>query len=133
MVAPFELDETAFPVIFAAFRGPVDLVPFDAYFSRLDDLCKAGRRFALIVDMSRGAVPSPSQRKHITSAMADREAAFGRHCLGAAVVIKNPLIRGAMTAILWVHPLPYPHEIVETREEAQVACARWVSRAPASP
>jgi hypothetical protein len=132
MAVAFEMDESAFPVVFAAFRGPVDLVPLDAYFARLDGFCREGRTFTLIVDMSRGAVPSPSERKHITSAMAERDVALGRHCLGAAVVITNPLIRGAMTAVLWVHRLPYPHEIVETKEAAEAACARWLSRAPAS-
>ena len=35
-----------------------------------------------------------------------------------AFVIDSPIVRGALTAILWIQPLPYEHRIVGTRADA---------------
>ena len=78
----------------------------------------------LFVALTAPDIMCPDRRQRVLPLL------FARPLTGADYVLAKV---GAMTAILWVHPLPYPHEIVETREEAQVACARWVSRAPASP
>lgn len=131
MAVAFEMDESAFPVVLAAFRGPVKMAALDALGARLDSFCAERRRFSLVIDLTQGTVPSAGERKHIAEAITARRIALGRHCAGAAIVVENPLIRGAMTAIFWIQPLPYPHEMVTTKEDGRVACARWLRGSPA--
>lgn len=37
----------------------------------------------------------------------------------SAFVLASPLVRGLLTAILWISPMPAPHEIVATVAEAE--------------
>jgi hypothetical protein len=126
MAPAFEMDESNFPVIFTAFRGPVQIAAWDTFYGRLDRLCTERRRFSTIVDISQGAVPSASERKHIAQGLASRHLAFERYCAGSAVVITKPLIRGAMTAVLWIQPVSYPYQIVATIDAARSLCAGWL-------
>lgn len=127
MAPTFEIDESRFPLVFVAFRGPIAIDALDGYFARIDRFCKERRRFALVVDTTRAAVPSAGVRKHVADAIAARKIAFGRHCVGVAIVITNALLRGATTAVLWIEPFPHPHEIVATKGEGQATCERWLS------
>jgi hypothetical protein len=43
-------------------------------------------------------------------------------CVGSATVVRNPLHRGALTAILWLWKPPAPHEPVATPEAAVDWC-----------
>jgi hypothetical protein len=132
MAVAYEMDESSFPLVVAVFRGPVQLDACDAFLGRLDSFCKERRHFSTIVDMSHGSAPSASERKYIAAGITSRRVALGRHCDGSAFVITNPLLRGAMTAILWVQPLPYPYEIFTTMEAARSYCAGLLKAAPTS-
>ena len=51
-----------------------------------------------------------------------------RLCKGAVQVTQSALVRGAITAIQWVTPPPYPHTVVGTWPEALA----WISRQAAA-
>jgi hypothetical protein len=48
MAPAFEMDESKFPVIFTAFRGPVQIAAWDTFFGRLDRLCTEPDRASAI-------------------------------------------------------------------------------------
>jgi hypothetical protein len=121
----YTIDESAFPLVVSTFRGPATMERAKAYFARLDVWCRDGRRFATILDVSGGGVPTPAHRKLIVDSLAPRRAILAKQCLGLAVVITNPLIRGATTAVLWMHPPVHPVTIVATLAEARAACTKW--------
>ena len=41
---------------------------------------------------------------------------------GIAFVIESALVRGGLTAVLWLAPLPCPHVVVKTLDDAIVWC-----------
>ena len=49
----------------------------------------------------------------------DKSAAY---CAGYAFVIDSAVVRGILTAILWLAPMPAPHVVVSTVEEGE----RWL-------
>lgn len=122
----FEVDESAFPLIVATFRGHITAELLALYFARVDAWCKAGRSYAAVLDIARAEMPSAAERRHIASEMAARDAAITRHCVGIALVLTSALLRGAVTAVLWLQPLKHPNVIVETRAEGRVVCAGWL-------
>ena len=44
--------------------------------------------------------------------VAEQHARIQLLCVGGAFVISSPIIRGALAAILWMQPLPWPHTVV---------------------
>jgi hypothetical protein len=45
-----------------------------------------------------------------------------KYSLGAALVITSPVVRGMLKALLWMQPMPQPHIVCGTTEEA----LRWL-------
>ena len=127
MAGTLELDESGFPLVVVTFRGQMSASVLASYFARVhvwarDQLC-----FACVYDISRIEIPTAGERKAITDVMTTHEAIVERHCLGAAIVASNPLLRGMVTAILWIQPIKHPHAVVSTRREALTLCAGWIA------
>lgn len=97
------------------------------YFARVDAWYRDQLRYACVYDISRCDIPSAAERKGITDVMATYEAKVERFCRGAAMVAASPLLRGALTAILWIQPMKHPHAVVATRQEARALCAGWLA------
>lgn len=110
----------------ALFRGHITAEVLARYFARLDAWCNSGRSYAAVFDIARTSVPTAAERRHVASEMAAREAAIARHCAGIAIVLTGALLRGAVTAVLWLHPLKHPHAIMATRADGQALCAGWL-------
>ncbi len=45
---------------------------------------------------------------------------------GVCFVLANPVIRGVLTAILWLQPVSERYEVCSTRKEADQCCRQWV-------
>jgi hypothetical protein len=117
-----EFDEEQFPLVVVTPIGPLDFSTFEVYLAQLDAWLVRGQRFAMVLDTRRSApLPAVLRRRH-AEWMAARKAALERWCAGGAIAITDPLIRGTLTAILWVQPLPFRHQVVKTREEGEEWC-----------
>ena len=51
--------------------------------------------------------------------MKHNDALLRTYSAGSAFVISSPLVRGGLTAILWLQALPSPFIVVATRPEAE--------------
>ena len=77
--------------------------------------------YAAVIDASTGGLPSPGQRKLVSDFSRRHEAHIARHCRGMAMVFSNPLMRGVMTAILWMVKKKAPQRVFTEVPEA----VRW--------
>lgn len=116
------LDFGTLPVFDVSYVGTVDDATFERYLADLVAVLSVRQPYALLADATRSAPPSARQRRMQAECIRDHEAGFARYCRGAAFVIDAPLIRGALTAILWTQRLPYDHVVVPTRADA----LRWL-------
>jgi hypothetical protein len=98
------VDDSGLPLIVVTFDGSVDDPEFERYLSRLDGLWKRKARSAIVLD----------GRKL-------NDELLRTYSVGTAFVISSQLVRGGLTAILWLQPLPTPYVVVATRLEAE----RW--------
>ena len=83
------------------------------------------QRLAVINDASRWMKSSAVQRKQQADWMLKHDAEMRFKTAGVAFVITSALVRGGLNAVLWLAPLPCPHKIVGTMEEAQA----WAKQA----
>ena len=117
-----EFDESRFPLVVVTYRGIASTVEFEAFLARIGGWLAKGRSYALVFDCSSAAVPSALQRRRFAEWTASHRGDLERLCVGKAFVITSPLIHGALTAVVWLQQLPYPHQVVATRKAAEAWC-----------
>ena len=117
-----EIDESRWPLVTVRFEGIVDDETFRAYLEGLAGLLRRGESYALLFDARHADRTPPVQRKMQAEWMQAHEAELRRLCVGTAFVITSPLVRGVLTAVLWISPMAMPHTVVSTVEEAE----RWL-------
>jgi len=101
------LDDSAWPIIYARFRGTATIADYDVYArwyeAQLARALAEGTRVIAISDTTPGVSVSSDVRRHITSWMtALDQTPAARASLANLVVIDGLVIRGVLTAIGWV-------------------------------
>lgn len=87
---------------------------FERYFRRTD-------RYALVTVSPRGSTPPGAHERKAIAEWADspRVREFSKQlCVGSASVIENALMRGALTAMMWIWTPASPHKAVSSVDEA---------------
>lgn len=116
-----EFDERRWPLVRVTFRGTAADDVFDAYLARMSALVRRGERIATVLDARRAGGTPAVQRRKQAAWQAHHADELRKNVVGTAFVIDLPIIRGVLTAILWLSPLPQPHVVVATLDEAD----RW--------
>ncbi len=119
---PYRFDATTLPLLRITFAGSVDDAAFRAYLGEYRAVLAQGKPYAVLLDASEAGVPSSAQRKLQADFMRDNAGAMGAVCVGGAFVIQSTLVRGALTAILWLQPMPFRHVVVSTMAEGEAWC-----------
>jgi hypothetical protein len=119
-------DEAQAPVYVVTFSGAVTDSQFDQYLEQLSALAERGGQRALVYDARRASPARPSQRRKQAEWMKKFEDPIRRGTAGIAFVIPSALIRGCLTAILWLQPLACPHVVTGNFEHA----LRWARERP---
>ncbi len=118
-MATIDLDTSRFPLVISRFPprwGPDEL---DDYFERFHLLHAREEPFVFIAEVSATeSMSSAATRRKATEFMDKERERSARLCKGAAQVARGRLTRGAITAIHWVSPPPYPHKVFASYEEA---------------
>jgi hypothetical protein len=114
------VDDSRFPLVVATYDGAVTDAEFDEYLKEITEKTFARpTRSVVIVDATRAVRPNPLQRKRQAEWLKTQEAALKKTNLGTAFVISNALIRGGLTAIFWIAPMPTPTTVVATYAQAE--------------
>lgn len=118
-------DWSRWPVVIYTFKeGPLTSADISAYLDTMNGNVERGRH-VVIVDVVEGAPPAV-----LRAAIADWEkahmAVLKETVLGVAFVLRNGLARGAMTAISWLRPWPYPYTYCRSLDEALATADKWL-------
>lgn len=124
------LDDRTYPVVFATWIGASDAESIQAFFDWNDAVLRrvaADRRvFTLVTDATLASRPDPAARALIaerTARMTREHTTVEAFRVTGPIVIENPLVRGALTAIEWVLGTSMNAEYVDTCATA-IASAR---------
>jgi hypothetical protein len=124
------LDDRRWPLLVVSFDGLAGNEEFDRYLTELGQYANRGETWCAIFDATRSVGAPASHRRKMAQWIKNHESALARHSAGAVFVIRSSLVRGVLTAIFWLQPLPHAHAIVSTLEEAETwAKTRLASRA----
>jgi hypothetical protein len=120
---PFHYDDTRAPMVVITSSGDSTNEEFDAYLTTMTKLLQKRQRYGIVLDARRSARPSPVQRQKQADWMKRYAAEIRAYNVGIGFVIDNAIVRGALTAILWLQPTPAPHRVFASLDAAE----RWVT------
>lgn len=128
-----------FPQLIVEFYGAPDDNEFAAYIAKVEAAADraAARppsvtRTVILFDTTEATRPvTASQRRmqadHMRRMKARSHANGGWEALvGVCFVLTNPIVRGVLTAVLWLQPMSERYEVCATRKEADEWCRQWV-------
>lgn len=118
---PITLDTSSSPILRVSFEGEVSEAEMRAHLAELTRAIRERPLNAIVYDARRSGTPSAVQRRLQAEWMKEHEALIRSRNAGVAFVIESALIRGALTAILWMQPMATEHTVVATMDEA----LRW--------
>lgn len=117
--------DTTFPLIIAIGSNAFDQAEFDSMAAGFERYFQRGERYALITYAPHGPLLPDARYRKLVADWANtprvRELS-ARLCVGSATVVQSAVMRGAMTAILWLWTPPSPHCAVATPYEAVEWC-----------
>jgi hypothetical protein len=126
-----DFDESRWPLVRIRFGKEVDENEFGQLLALLDANMKrataARTKTALIYDSSAGYSASPRIRKMQADWMKDNAMQSRVNCVGIAFVITSSIVRGALTAILWLTDMPAPYTVVSSMREAEIFCVQQLT------
>ena len=121
------LDDTHLPILITTFRGHIALEMAQWHHGATSRVLRQrhglGLPIVYITDAHAMHVPSATVRKYWADIMKQNEAMMNA-MLGNFVVLDNPVMRGALTAIEWVTRLTQRIRYVATLEQAIVEANR---------
>jgi hypothetical protein len=113
------VDDSRFPLVVTTFDGPVSDAEFEDYLQATTKKTLARQtRNVVIVDASGATRPPASQRKRQAEWLNENQALLKQYNLGTVFVISSALIRGGLTAIFWLAPMPSPTTVLATYSQA---------------
>ena len=118
MAAP-TIDTSRPPIVVVTFSGFVSEPEFDAYLASMTRIINRGQKTLTILEARRAIRNPASQRKKQADWLREHREQLRQNSLGTAFVITSPFVRGTLTAILWLQPLPNEHTVVATMAEAE--------------
>ena len=118
MTASIEIDDSDFPVIVVRYRGLAEDERFEQYLQELTRVRSRGPS-VVIFDALEAGFPPARQRRRQAEWIDQNRALLQRNSLGTVFLLDSSLVRGALTAVLWLSPIPGEWTVVGTREEAR--------------
>lgn len=116
-------------VLMVTFYGQAADEQYKAHLDTMDAVLERnsrqlGKRWGVIIDATRWLRSNANQRKMHADWMKKHEQMMRQRSAGVAFAIDNAFVRGGLTAVLWLAPLPCPHTIVPDLAEALA----WVEK-----
>ncbi len=127
------------PLVIVEFFGAPDDDEFARYLAKIEALAEfgasrpqvAGDRGAILFDTTHASRPiTASQRRmqaeHMRRMKTTLRSTASQNATGVCFVFTNSIVRGVLTAILWLQPMSERYEVCSTRELAETWCRGWI-------
>ncbi|NUP13162.1 MAG: STAS/SEC14 domain-containing protein [Polyangiaceae bacterium] len=113
------IDDDRTGMLVVTFVGTVSDDEFKRYLDEVGAPLQRRAPYAVVLD-ARASDRTPAvQRKLQADWLTQHRSELARYCVGNAFVITSPLVRGVLTAILWLQPLPVPYVVCSSLEAAR--------------
>jgi len=113
-----KVDETHWPLAVFTFGGQVTAEELEAYLKASERMLKRNEQYiGLVLTEKMSPLELPLMRRQ-AAWIKEHHAQLRDQSLGVALVIPSAMLRGVLKAILWLQPMPQPHSVTSTTEEA---------------
>lgn len=103
-------------------RGELTAEDVDTFIRRADEYLDRREPFVVVHNASFSVRPSATIRAKLAAHIERQGDAMSRYIKAAGVVTASALVRGAVTAINWISPAPFPQRTFANLESAE----QWV-------
>ena len=129
-MAAVEIDSSQFPLVVTTMRDRTSDADIADMLATYDGLLQRREPYVgllLFGEITRP--PGPSQRAAIADWSRARNDLLVQYSLGYAIVVSNMLVRGALTALWWLHKPPSPEVFVPDEAAGLAWCAKQIDAA----
>lgn len=113
------IDASGLPLVLVTAPAEIDMGWVDTFIGGYEPLLRRGEPFVTVTDVTRVCSrPPPTVRKALAEWSREVEPLLVKCSKGDARVVQSAIIRGAMTAVGWVHQHPVPQQWFGTLGEA---------------
>lgn len=124
---PLYVEQRELPLLQLRYVGPYSDAELFTLLRQMESvLTRPGKKVG-IVDLTHADVGTARQRRLHAEWIGAHKQELLREFAAAAIVTDNALIRGTVTAVFWIAPLPVPTHVTSTVEQAQQWLAPYLS------
>lgn len=125
---PLSLDQTALPLVRITYVEEYTDAELEGMLGELDALLQQSGDKVALIDLTKAKPGSAKQRQTHAQWIANQEAVISRKFAAAVIVTDSAIIRGTVTAVFWIRPLPIPTHITATAHQAEAWLAPYLAR-----
>jgi hypothetical protein len=124
------IDKSRFPLVVQTMCEGYDRADIEYMFREYDALLQGTQRYALVIHFPLSvAVLRAAERKMIADWWIPRRVRIAEMNVMYAMVLESALLRGALTALLWMVEPGNPHKVTASVEEGIALCIQGLEEA----
>jgi hypothetical protein len=116
---PLYVDRDTLPLLRLRYVGDYSDAELSEFLHKLDAVLELPGRKVCLFDLREATTGSATQRQLQGGWIVKQEKLLAREFAAAAIVTDSAIIRGAVTAIFWIRPLPFPTKVTATVRSAE--------------
>lgn len=125
---PLNVIRDDLPILRLRYVGDYSDEELAAFLSEIDAVLKEPGQKVGVIDLIEATPGSAKQRKTQADWIRANEQLLAQSFRAAAIVTDNALVRGTVTAVFWIRPLPMPTHMAATIADAERWLAPYVAK-----
>jgi uncharacterized protein YejL (UPF0352 family) len=113
------VDRETLPLLRLRYVGDYSDGELTEFLRKLEAVLTLPGRKVCVIDLSEATAGTATQRQMQASWIAKQEKVLAREFAAAAIVTDSAIIRGTVTAVFWIRPLPFPTRVTATVNSAE--------------
>lgn len=116
---PLFVDRSRLPELRLQYVGEYSDAELGGFLEELDGVLRIPGRKVCVIDLTQAQPGTARQRQLQAAWIGKNEVVLARGFAAAAIVTDSALIRGTVTAVFWIRPLPFPTRVAATLASAE--------------
>ena len=116
---PLYVDRETLPLLRLRYVGDFSDAELSEFLQKLEAVLAVPGRKVCLFDLSSATAGSAKHRQIQAAWIGKHEQALARGFAAAAIVTDSAIIRGAVTAVFWIRPLPFPTHVTASIASAE--------------
>ncbi|MCH9689014.1 MAG: hypothetical protein K0V04_46705 [Deltaproteobacteria bacterium] len=116
---PIKLLDHTWPLVKIYVNGEVDGHDLDEHHSRYGAMLRRGKHAIMEITQLDAPMMTSQVVRLRARFIAEHRQMLADNCMAGAYVLPSAVARGALKAVSWLQPLPFPHSVFDTEQDAE--------------